>query len=69
MKVDQRRIAMLSKWNKWDMVCACLQCNPLCKNHNECEEVEVTIKPYDDVEECLRNARGCKRHNGALRQR
>lgn len=68
MKVKKRRIVMLSKWEGWDMVCACLQCNPLCNKCNECEEIEVAIKPYEDVEECLRNARSFKRHNGALRQ-
>lgn len=68
MKVNKRKIVMLSKWNGWDMVCACLQCNPLCSN-KECEEIEVSIKPYEDIEECLRNARGYKRHNGALKQR
>lgn len=60
---------MLSKWDGWDMKCACLHSNPLCKNSKQCEEIEVAIKPYQDIEECLRNARGYKRHNGALKQR
>lgn len=60
---------MLSKWNGWDMRCACLHSNPLCANYKECEEIEVDIKPYEDVEECLKNKRKYKRHNGALKQR
>ena len=69
MKAKKRRIVMLSKWNDWDMVCACLQCNPLCKNYKECEEIEVAIRPYEYIEECLRNKRSYKRVNGALRQK
>ncbi|WP_242850497.1 hypothetical protein [Clostridium baratii] len=67
--MKSRRIVMLSKWNGWDMKCACLHSNPLCKNYKECEEIEVAIKPYEDIEECLRNQRSFKRHNGALRQK
>lgn len=67
--VKSRKVALLSKWNENDMICACLALNPLCSNCVECEELEVTIKPYDDVEECLKNKRAYKRHNGALRQR
>lgn len=69
MKVKKRKIVMLSKWDKWEMKCACLHSNPLCRCYKECEEIEVTIKPYQDVEECLRNQRSFKRHNGALRQK
>lgn len=69
MEIKKRKIVMLSKWNGWDMRCACLYSNPLCANYKECEEIEVDIKPYEDVEECLKNKRRYKRHNGALRQR
>ena len=66
--MNKRRIVMLSRWNGWEMKCACLQVNPLCECYKECEEIEVTIKPYQDIEECLRNQRKYKRVNGALRQ-
>lgn len=69
MMIKSRKVVLLSKWNKNDLICACLFFNPLCSNCKECEELEVIIKPYDDVEECLKNKRGYKRHNGALRQR
>ncbi|MGM8223359.1 hypothetical protein [Clostridium perfringens] len=67
--MNKRRIVMLSRWNGWEMKCACLQGNPLCECYKECEEIEVTIKPYQDIEECLRNQRKYKRVNGALRQK
>ncbi|MGL4875165.1 MAG: hypothetical protein ACRC30_11015 [Clostridium sp.] len=67
--IKNRKVALLSKWDeKDDMICACLALNPLCQCTG-CEELEVTIKPYEDIESCLRNKRGYKRHRGALRQR
>ena len=67
--IKDRKVVLLSKWTKNELLCACLFFNPLCSCNKECEEIEVTIKPYDDIEECLRSKRTYKRHNGALRQR
>ncbi|MCM8710528.1 hypothetical protein M2651_05745 [Clostridium sp. SYSU_GA19001] len=64
----KRKYIFLSKWNKHDMLCACLQLNPCCKDTKQCEEIELTLNPYDDIEEVMRE-RKYKRHRGALRQR
>lgn len=65
----KRRIVLLSNWNKNDLICACLFCNPCCNRYKNCEEIEVTLNPYDDIEECLRNQRKYKRIRGKLQQR
>ncbi|WP_234885112.1 hypothetical protein [Clostridium tarantellae] len=70
MKAKVRKLVMLTKWNeKNDMVCGCLLSNPLCSRCKDCEELEVTINPYEDIEECLKNQRAYKRIQGSLRQK
>lgn len=65
----KRRIALYSNWNKNDLICACLFNNPGCDKYKNCEEIEVTLNPYDDIEECLKNERKYKRVRGKMQQR
>lgn len=65
---NKRKYVFLSNWDKHYLKCACLFHNPLCKNHKECEEIELSLSPYDDIETCMRE-RKYERKNGALRQK
>lgn len=72
-KVKTRKIVLLTKWDRdtEDMICACLFNNPICKynNNKQCEELEINIKPYDDIESVCKNHRNkYKRINHRLRQ-
>lgn len=68
MKVKSRKFWFNTKWNEHDeMVCGCLIDNKLC-NCKECEELELTLKPYEDIEEVARAARIYKRVNGRIRE-
>lgn len=64
----KRRIVLLSNWNKHDLICACLFCNPCC-DRKDCEEIEVTLNPYDDLETVMKDQRKYKRVRGKLQQR
>lgn len=63
-----KKIVLYTRWNKHNLECACSFFNPLCSKRKECEEVEVTLDPYDDIESCMKQRR-YKRVNGAIRQR
>jgi hypothetical protein len=68
--VSKRKFIFLTKWDKHDMKCACLQMNPCCDKYRECEEIELTLNPFDDIEECIRNQKAYIRtKGGALKQR
>lgn len=70
-KVKSRKEIMLTKWDKdtGEMICACLFKNPLCYKHNECEELQITINPYDDIENVCKNTRRkYKREKHRIRQ-
>ena len=64
----KRKYVFLSNWDRYYLKCACLFHNPLCENHKNCEEIELTLAPYDDIETCMRERR-YERKNGALRQK
>lgn len=64
----KRKIALYTKWNKHELECACNFFNPLCEKYKQCEEIEVALDPYADIEECMKE-RSYKRVNGAVRQR
>ena len=65
----KRRIVLLSNWNKDELICACLFCNPCC-DRKGCEELEVTLNPYDDIESVMKEARRYSRgKGGALKQK
>lgn len=64
----KRKYIFLSNWDGHDLKCACLFFNPLCENHKKCEEIEMEINPYDDIEECMK-ARRYKKERGAFRQK
>ena len=67
-KVKKRQYVFLSKWEGQDLKCACLFFNPKCENYKNCEEIEFTLAPYEDLEQCMRERR-YERRNGALRQK
>ena len=50
----KRKYIFLSNWDRYYLKCACLFNNPLCKNNSECEEIELTLSPYDNIESCMR---------------
>lgn len=62
-----KEIKVYSKWNDWEPKCMCYKNNPLCNDRKDCEEIEVTINPYRNIDECKRS-RSYKRANGAIRQ-
>ena len=67
-KIKSRQYVFLSNWDRHDLKCACLFHNPCCNEvPKNCEEIELTLKPYEDIEECMR-ANRYKRVDGALRQ-
>lgn len=67
-KVKKRQYVFLSNWTGRDLKCACLFHNPLCEEYKKCEEIELTLSPYEDLETCMRERR-YQRINGALRQK
>lgn len=70
-KVKSRKEVMLTKWDKdtGEMICACLFKNPICNNHKHCEELEIIINPYDDIESVCKNHRDkYKRINHRMRK-
>ena len=66
-KVKKKEYVFLSKWEGQDLKCACLFHKPMCDS-KVCEEIELSLLPYQDVESCMRERR-YERRNGALRQK
>lgn len=66
--LKKRQYVFLSNWQGQDLKCACLLHKPLCDKHKECEEIELSLLPYEDIKECMKE-RSYKRVKGALRQR
>lgn len=67
-KVKRRDYVFLSNWEGQELKCACLFHKPLCKNNRECEEIELSLLPYEDVVDCMK-ARRYERRRGVLRQK
>lgn len=67
-EVKARQYVFYSRWDKHELKCACLFGNPCCDRYRQCEEIELKLKPYEDVESCMNKARKYKRHKGAIRQ-
>lgn len=57
-----------TRWNNKELRCACLYGNPACDRYKTCEVLELTLNPYNDVKECMKE-RSYKRIGGALRQK
>lgn len=67
--VSKRKYVFLSNWDRHNLKCACLFHNPCCKKvPTECEEIELTLNPYDDIETCMRARRYKRNSRGALEQ-
>ena len=67
-KAKRKDYVFLSKWDGQELRCACLFHNPLCINYKDCEELELSLLPYEDVVECMK-ARRYQRINGAIKQK
>lgn len=70
-KIKPREVVMLVKWDNKEPICACLFANPLCKKCSSCEELEMTINPYDGWNEIRQQAEQkdiYKRVRGRVRQ-
>lgn len=65
----KRKIYLYTNWDKQDLKCACLFFNPMCKRYKECEELEVVLDPYADLENTMKEQRKYKRVNGAIVQK
>lgn len=67
--VSKRKYVFLSNWDRHKLKCACLFHNPCCSDvPKECEEIELTLNPYDDVEEVMRSRRYKRNSRGAMEQ-
>ena len=53
----KKKIVLYTRWSKHNLECACSFFNPLCEKWKECEEMEVTLNPYQDLEECMSQRR------------
>ena len=67
-KAKRKDYVFLSKWDGQELRCACLFHNPLCSDNKGCEEIELSLLPYEDVVECMK-ARRYQRANGAIKQK
>ena len=67
--VKKRKYVFLSNWEGQELKCACLFNNPLCVNHKKCEEIELTLSPYEDLEQCMRERRYTRAKGGAIKQK
>lgn len=66
--MSKRIFTFLSRWDKNKLICSCLKDNHCCDRFKSCEEVELILDPYMDIESTMKE-RSYKRVNGALRQR
>lgn len=55
-KVKKKDYVFLSKWEGQDLKCACIFHKPMCSSRT-CEEIELSLLPYQDLESCMRNKR------------
>lgn len=71
--MGKRKFAFYTSWSgKDEMECACLICNPCCDRwkNGKCEEIELTLNPYDDLENVMKSQRPFRRgKGGALKQK
>lgn len=67
-KVRKRQFVFLSNWEGQELKCACLFHSPLCKNNKKCEEIELSLSPYEDIEECMKARRYKRNSHGSLKQ-
>lgn len=67
--VKKRQYVFLSNWEGQELKCACLFHNPLCHKHKKCEEVELTLSPYEDLESCMRERRYVRGKGGSIKQK
>lgn len=65
----KRKYVFLSRWDTHNLLCACLFHNPCCDRYKSCEEIELEINPWDDIEECMCERRYVRSKGGALKQK
>lgn len=66
--IKKKQYVFLSQWTGQELKCACLFHSPCCIDNKGCEEIELSLLPYDDIETCMK-ARRYERRNGAIRQK
>jgi uncharacterized membrane protein len=62
-----KKITIYSKWDVDKLECVCLLSNPLCDRYKQCEELDLVLNVYGDIEECMRN-RKYKKEHGVVKQ-
>lgn len=62
-----RKITIYSNWDVDELKCVCLLSNPLCDKYKQCEELELALNVYSDIEECMRT-RKYKKERGVVKQ-
>lgn len=63
-----RKYVFYSNWDRQNLICACLFHNPCCDKYKKCEEIELELRPYDDVESCMRSRRYKRNSRGCIEQ-
>lgn len=67
--MSKRKYVFLSNWDRHKLKYACLFHNPYCKKvPTECEEIELTFNPYEDIETCMGARRYKRNSRGAMEQ-
>lgn len=67
--MSKRKYVFLSRWDKYNLKCACLFHNPCCDRYTTCEEIELELNPWDDIETVMHERRYTRGKGGALKQR
>lgn len=66
--MSKRKFVFYTKWDKENMLCACMLHNPLCDKFRQCEELELTLNPYGDIEEVMME-RKYRKERGVTKQK
>lgn len=62
------KFLLLTKWIDKELVCCCPVKNKCMKDHN-CEELEFTLDPYADIQECMKERSYKRNSRGAIVQK
>ncbi|MHC1683698.1 MAG: hypothetical protein AB6733_12190 [Clostridiaceae bacterium] len=58
-------------YTRWDgklLKCSCYINNPGCDRYKSCEEVDLTLEPYEGVRECMKERKYIRQH-GVMKQK
>lgn len=65
--MSKRVFAFYTKWEYGELECACYIKEPLCDKYKQCEEIELTLFVYGDIESCMKH-RKYKKQSGVIKQ-